>query len=186
MKKDLLIEKILNDSNIHHNISINFSKLVDYTNQDIENGFSWEERAEIMIEFFKTDFEDISLTPQNDCGNRNLGEDCELKGKIWSGGRGGATLYWDAYWNEGGVFRYDVADLLEKDHDELRMIESDMVFFANQVENLMASFYSQCSEDIEMVRKDAKENARVEVLYNRTLGMVKKNDFIKRLVSDLL
>ena len=181
----MLIERILNDSNIHHNIRIDFSKL-DYTEQDIEDGFSWEERSSISVDMFKQDFEDFELTPQNDCGNRNLGENCELKGKIWNGGRSGATLYWDAYWNESGSFVYDVGDLLEMDIDELKMIEKDMVFFAECVDRLMNGFYIQCKEDVEMIRKDAKENARVEALYNRTLGMVKKNDFIKRLVSDLL
>lgn len=61
-----MIKTILDVSSIHHNISVNYSKLPDY---DEEDNFDWQDIAGFMIEDFADNWKYEKI---NDSGNRNL------------------------------------------------------------------------------------------------------------------
>jgi hypothetical protein len=152
MKKLDIIRNILESAKIHHNIRIDYAR----ARKAIEKAKLTDEQAEsfntdmqiegYMVEQFKETFEMYTENPLNDSGNRNLGEKCEIKGEIWSYGRMGATLYWDAYWignNSGFGFKYDENDLSDMQIDELKEILRDITEFNNQIEGLMNSYYAE-------------------------------------------
>jgi hypothetical protein len=66
MKKQEIIKEIVSASEIHHNISISFSKMPDYTDED---NFDWNIVAEDLLEDFVRDMQYEKI---NDKGNRNL------------------------------------------------------------------------------------------------------------------
>lgn len=184
--KKQLVEKILHEADIHHNITISWGKLPDYTEED---AFNPMDVAEYMLGDFKRGWEDWENNPTNDCGNRNIGRGCELKGEVWTTGRSGATLYWDAYWNErrGSIsFRYSEDELNEMKVPELRAIYKDLCAFNEAVGGLMKNFYEECAYRLEEMRTEKKEQIREENDYQGILTEVKEKGYIKRLVSDLL
>lgn len=188
-KKDL-INDILS-RNIHHNIRINFAKMPDCTEEDQKNGFDIELIASDFLEFFKQEFEDIDMTPQNDNGNRNLHENWQkkdsLKGKVWTAGRMGATLYWDAYYNEDGRFsRYQDYELEDLSVYELKQIIKDLNFFDCSVSDLMNSYYEECKNRLQDVRLQKIEDDKQEDEYQNILSQVKQKDILKRLINDLI
>ena len=177
MTKIKLIERILNESKIHHNIRISFSKLPD----NLEN---WEQVAGDAINMFMADIEDDK---RNDSGNRNLC-DCRTKRPtnvlssgickehdLWhfyNHGRMGATLYWDKYWtstNSGFYFKHDADELAEMPMSELRAILKDVEWYNDRIENeLMPSFYAMCIEEAnkqqaETIAKETSEKAEKEL-----------------------
>ena len=64
--KEKLIKDILSSADIHHNISINWSKMPDYTETD---GFDWNNEAEWLVNDF---IDNMKYEKINDKGNRNL------------------------------------------------------------------------------------------------------------------
>ena len=66
MRKQKIIEAIQDESKIHHNISINWSKMPDYTEAD---NFRWEEISSYMQYDFMEMWQQEEM---NDTGNRNL------------------------------------------------------------------------------------------------------------------
>ena len=64
--KDKFIKNIIIASKIYHNISINWSKMPEYTEKD---GFDWQMEAGFMLDDFAKNFENEKM---NDSGNRNL------------------------------------------------------------------------------------------------------------------
>lgn len=188
-KKDL-INDILS-RNIHHNIRINFAKMPDYTEEDQKNGFDADLIAGDYVEFFKQEFEDIDLTPENDNGNRNLHENWQkkdsLKGQVWTAGRMGATLYWDAYYNEHGRFsRYQDYELEDLSVYELKQIIKDLNFFDRNVSDLMNGYYQECKNRLQDIRLEKIEEDKQEDEYQNILSQVKQKDILKRLINDLI
>ena len=143
MKKTKLIGNIIQESKIHHNISMSWNKMPDYSEEDLKAGFDWQDEAQFMIDDFVEEWEE---RPENDCGNRNLCGCNSEKNKnhkpenikkdgackvhdlwhIYSYGRMGATLYWDKYWkgkNSGFGFKYDADELEEKNIEEGKKVK---------------------------------------------------------------
>jgi len=189
MKKKDLVESILELSKIHHNIRINFSKLPDCTEED---EYDWQQDAEIVMDTF---IEDVFMyDKRNDSGNRNLcgckNIPCE-KHDFWhfyTYGRMGATFYWDKYWdstNSGLSFKYEEY-LEEMQVPELKDLLSDIKWFNKSVTDMMDSFYEQCKLSLGSQREQKADEEKEEKLYQKTLAIVKKHDYIKRLVNDLI
>ena len=239
--KQNIINSILEESKIHHNISISFSKVPSY---DEKIGFDVLEEGRQMA----SDFADNWLYEKtNDSGNRNVcgcnkvictkedfrtdngyngrkyfdkysrwlnykeakalkqidrrtsadagfttGGACK-KHDLWhvyTAGRSGATLYWDKYWKEsnmrGVYFVQDEAELTERGISELRKILAEMLYFKNAVAELMKDFYSQCKFRIKELEEEKTQEEKHEALYQRTLKTCKKNQFIKRLITDII
>lgn len=177
-----MIDNILS-RDIHHNISISFSKIPDY--DDIE-GYSPLDTAGDLVHMFKCDFEDIRMTPQNDCGNRNVGNKCELKGEVWSGGRSGATLYWDAYYTQHGAIKYHECELEDMHAQELKEIIKDLDFYDEKINELMNDFYSSVKNEIEDIRAQQHEEELAEKKYQQIKEQVQEQKCLKRLIVDLL
>lgn len=194
-----LIKAIKEESDIHHNIRINYNKLPDYNEEDYENGFDIMLIAGEYLDMFKEDFEDIEITPMNDNHNRNLC-DCKnkhlgccsgngLKGKIWSTGRSGSTLYWDEYYKanhhlEG--FKYSDYELEEMEVIELEEILEDLINFNLAIKNLMNNYYEGVNERYEEFKHEEKEEAKKEKRYNTILSEIKNKGLKKRLINDLI
>ena len=73
MTKQQTITAILEAGKIHHNISISWNKMPDYTDDDTKNGYDWQDIAGYMLDQFVETWQE---EPINDSGNRNL---CECK-----------------------------------------------------------------------------------------------------------
>ncbi len=198
MTKNKIIESIIEASKIHHNIRIDCNKMPGYTDED---NFDYNFVADELLEMFISDFE---LLPMNDCGNRNL---CSCRKNnpknilkngackqhdlwhIYSHGRMGATLYWDKYWisnNSGFGFKYDEEELKEMGISELKTILKEINCFNKLVRQGMADFYSGCAYQLKDARKRKEEEEKEEKLYQKTLKVVKNNQFIKRLLTDCI
>ena len=175
--KQSLIDDILS-RNIYHNIRIMSSKLPEYEDGEIDIFLI----AGDMLDNFKNDFEDYVWTPQNDCGNRNLGKDCGIKGEVWSAGRMGATLYWDAYYNEYGKVKFEDYELEEKSVGELKAIIKDLNFFDKSVKGLMKSFYEECEyqlkEYCDNIKREKEEAEQYEKDIATAKALAKKHGFI--------
>ena len=182
MTKKEIVSAIIKKADIYHNISINFSKMPYFTSNDVENGFDW------------------GIRPENDLGNRNL---CGCKDNkningacrkhdIWhfyTHGRSGATFYWDKYWdsaNSGFSFKHHEHELEDLSVFDLREMLKEITAFSKSVSELMKYFYAGCREEWKQVRDDMVKKQKLEVLYLKTLKVVKDNDFGKRLITDLL
>lgn len=170
MKRQELVDAIIEESKIHHNITIRYSKLPDTNEIDNEHyQHIVDSTAEFLVEDFKMNWE-----------NENDGE-------IWTCGRSGATIYWDNYWDES-KFKYPDYYLAEDDWDKesLKEMLKDIRKFNKAVENLMEDFYACVNENIsnEIIEKEKRD--KKDKLYNKTLKLIKKKNFTKRLFYDLI
>ncbi len=125
--KAKLITDIVALSKVHHNIHIDWLKLPDYENGEVD-------RLEIggeMAHDFARAWEHNMIS---DTGNRNLCQ-CEYKWpngacynhdiwRVYSTGRGGATLYWEKYWKDNLSFKYDDYELEKMSMQDLRKVKS--------------------------------------------------------------
>jgi len=193
MTKKELIEDILS-RNIHHNIYIDHQKLPKFNKTDDEDMIDTSDIGGYMVGGFKEQFEDYQENPLNDTGNRNVGDDCEIKGEIYSGGRMGATLYWDAYYSEYGRFnRYDENDLEQMTLPEVKTIQKDLDEFDKRINILMTSFYKECQFKLDEAREikkqeviDEKQHQKDEKKYQQIKKQVAENNYLKRLLNDLI
>ena len=165
--KEKLIKNIIDESKIHHNITISWGKMPQ------EDGFDWQTVAGDMLDNFATEWE---FEKMNDCGNRNL---CECKNKVgdsickkhdlwhvYTAGRSGATLYWDKYWTDkntySGFYEYD---LQEKSVEELKEMLKEIVYFKDSVKRLMEAFYSECEYRVKEQLENQKIAEKIEKEY---------------------
>src|SRR3990167_3148937 len=206
MKKTKLIGNIIQESKIHHNISMSWNKMPDYSEEDLKAGFDWQDEAQFMIDDFVEEWEE---RPENDCGNRNLCGCNSEKNKnhkpenikkdgackvhdlwhIYSYGRMGATLYWDKYWkgkNSGFGFKYDADELEEKNIEELKRMGKEIQAYNRAIRGLMEAFYNQCAHRLEEVRENKKTEEKREALYQKTKKVVQDEGFMKLLITDIL
>jgi len=172
MNKQELVEAILEESYIHHNISISNSKLSETTEDEIDNEEYqqiMDGTAESLVEMFATDWE------------------TNHSGKIYVCGRSGATIYWDQYWNESD-FKYPDYQLKEDDWEKESLCEilKDIREFNKAVEGLMIDFYSNVNDSVSDAMVEKARQDTHDKLYNKTLKVIKKNDFTKRLFYDLI
>jgi len=170
MKKEELIEAILEESQIHHNISISFNRLNSTDEIDEDPSYPLTSSvAEFLVDAFKADWE------------------ANFNGEIWTCGRGGATIYWDSYWDESN-FKYRDYDLQEDDWDKesLTIMLKDIRNFNIAVEGLMEDFYANVNDGISRLTEEKEKQDKEDKLYDKTLKLIKKNDFTKRLFYDLI
>ncbi len=194
MTKKNLIKNIIEEANIHHNIKISFSKLPDHTDDD---NFNWEDIAEYMLDFW---MDDMMYIPENDSGNRNLCGCKDKEGKriipckkhdfwhFYTYGRNGATLYWDKYWKEtnSSLYFHHDDELEDMDVEELKEIYKEIKMFNERVEDLMTGFYAGCKYKLEEAREEKAREEKEEKDYQKTLAKVKKENYIKKLVNDII
>ena len=212
MNKQQLIKAILENSKIHHNIYTDYHKIrraIENANltDDERNTFNQDMQIEgDMIDDFKRMFEDLNFNPLNDNGNRNLNNNdrdekgrgkYSLKGQIWTYGRMGATLYWDAYWkgsNSGFGFIYDEYDLNEKEIYELKEILKDINGYNEMIDNLMTDYYKEIEykgKEYKQQLKDEKKQQKYDEFispYNVNLFELSKikDQSIKRIAMSLI
>ena len=188
MKKNEIITDILDNSNIHHNVHTDYNKIPQYKGdyEEVQTRYeSIDYLAGDLINMFKEDFEDYKQTPLNDSGNRNLSPNCEIKGKIYTYGRMGATLYWDKYWqgeNSGFGFIYDQDDLEEMTMDELKVILKDITEYNKMVDDLMTSYYVNLQDKLDTIIIDIEEENKQEKLYQETFSN-KDKQYVKMLMK---
>lgn len=172
MKKQELIEAILEESQIHHNIRISFSRIneTDEIDNELLDQIIWS-TSEMLADDFKMNWES---------------EHSEL-GKVYSCGRSGATLYWDEYWDES-KFKYPDYYLEEDDWDKesLQEMLKNIREFNEAVKNLMEDFYLNVNDRIDEEIINKKNNDKEDELYSKTLKIIRKHDFTKRLFHDLI
>lgn len=179
-----IIKLILEESDIHHNISTRGMKLPERP-EGCENELFWKVCGQ-LIDAFTDEWEQ---KPESDMRNRNLCE-CRkhyperirrdgacLKHNIWhiyQHGRMGATLYWEKYWessNNGFSFRYSLEELQDMPVNELRKMAEEINKFNRAVailmNNLPAALKSAYNE---WTAQQKKEALREAMGYNKTLG----------------
>lgn len=193
MTKQKTIAAILEEGKIHHNIAIKWSKMPEY---DEAEGYDWNNTAEDMCRLFVDDWNERKI---NDTGNRNLqncvkenhtktGNGACLQHDIWNVytcGRSGATIYWTKYWKESHLIAGEY-DLQQMSADELKTMLEEMATFNDAVKELMLGFYSQSVENLEYIREEKKAEEKAEKAYQKIAGIVKKENYLKRLINDII
>lgn len=202
MTKKEIIKQIIDISDIHHNIRIDFNKSrkaierAKLTDEE-QKGFNEDMWIEAhCIEDFVEDFE---LLPMNDKGNRNLCDCRERKPKnliklphdqymsvckehdlwhIYQYGRMGATLYWDKYWqgNHSFSFKYYEYDLEQMQLWELEETLKEINTFNKLVSNAMIRYYDVLETQAKDYKEQCKENRKIEK-YNAMVAPYEVNLF---------
>ena len=203
MTKTNLVKRILDDSQIHHNISTLGLKL-KAAPDDAPDDIFWDTCNMLVSDFCGN----WLYEPRNDSGNRNLCGCAKLpsnmshtnngackKHDFWhcyTTDRTNATLYWDKYWKESqghyAGFKYDKDELEEMKMSELLEIDEDVRMFNKAVTEMMLLLPIELEYRYKEWAETDKEEKRKDALgYNKTLGMLleDKNPAIIRLAKGI-